>query len=205
MAVDLFAASAGWETVAIQDGDVRYLPHLVLHLPDGEVLRQLIAGVAWRQEEVVAWGRKIRQPRLIAWYGDPGQIYAYSGIQLDPLPWTPVLRDIKTRVEQASRCTFNSVLLNYYRDEHDGIGFHSDDEPELGERPVIASLSLGEERKFVLKHKALKPVKPVHLQLASGSLLLMKGDTQRCWRHGIPKESRRCGPRVNLTFRTIFR
>lgn len=150
------------------------------------------------------WGRKIRQPRLIAWYGDAGRVYAYSGLRLDPLPWTPLLRDLKTRVEQASGAGFNSVLLNYYRDERDGIGFHSDDEPELGECPVIASLSLGEARTFVLKHKTLKSVKPVHLPLASGSLLVMKGDTQRCWRHGMPKESRPCGPRVNLTFRTII-
>jgi alkylated DNA repair dioxygenase AlkB len=99
---------------------------------------------------------------------------------------------------------FNSVLVNYYRDNRDSIGFHSDDEPELGARPVIASLSLGEERTFILKHKRSKSVSPVHLRLASGSLLLMKGDTQRCWRHGILKESRSCGPRVNLTFRTII-
>ena len=100
--------------------------------------------------------------------------------------------------------SFNSVLLNYYRDNRDSIGFHSDDEPELGEQPVIASLSLGEERMFILKHKRLKLVGPVYVRLASGSLLLMKGDTQRCWRHGILKESRSCGPRVNLTFRQII-
>jgi alkylated DNA repair dioxygenase AlkB len=187
------------------DADVFYLRHLALQQPDSEILRRLVAEVPWRQEAIVAWGREIHQPRLIAWYGDPGRTYAYSGIQLDPLPWTPILLDIKTRIEQASRSAFNSVLLNYYRDERDSIGFHSDDEPELGERPVIASLSLGEERKFILKHKTLKSVKPVHLALASGGLLVMSGDTQRCWRHGIPKESRRRGPRVNLTFRTIIR
>jgi alkylated DNA repair dioxygenase AlkB len=175
-----------------------------LRQPDAEILRRLIAEVAWRQEEIILWGRKIHQPRLTAWYGDPGQTYAYSGIQLDPLPWTPTLLDIKTRVEEASRSRFNSVLLNYYRDERDGIGFHSDDEPELGKCPVIASLSLGEERTFILKHKASKSARPVHIQLASGSLLLMRGDTQHCWRHGILKETRRCGPRVNLTFRTII-
>jgi alkylated DNA repair dioxygenase AlkB len=178
---------------------------LALRGPDAQILRQLIADVAWRQEEIVVWRRKITQPRLIAWYGDSGRGYAYSGIRLNPLPWTPLLRDIKGCVEEAAGSRFNSVLLNYYRDERDSIGYHSDDEPELGERPIIASLSLGEERRFVLKHKTLKSVRPVRLSLASGSLLLMQGDTQRHWRHGIPKESRPCGPRVNLTFRTIIR
>jgi alkylated DNA repair dioxygenase AlkB len=100
---------------------------------------------------------------------------------------------------------FNSVLLNYYRDQRDSMGFHSDDERELGERPIIASLSLGEERTFILKHKTKKHLKTVRLILASGSLLLMKGGTQRYWKHGINKESRPCGPRVNLTFRRILR
>jgi len=96
------------------------------------------------------------------------------------------------------------VLFNYYRNHRDSMGMHSDDEPELGERPILASLSLGEERTFILKHKREKDSKPVRLKLASGSLLLMKGDTQRCWKHGIDKESRPCGPRINLTFRRIL-
>ena len=96
------------------------------------------------------------------------------------------------------------MLLNYYRDNHDGMGFHSDDEPELGERPTIASLSLGDERTFVLKPKRLTNGKTIRLKLASGSLLLMKGDTQKNWKHGIAKEARLCGPRVNLTFRQIL-
>jgi len=95
------------------------------------------------------------------------------------------------------------VLLNYYRDNRDSMGFHSDDEPELGLRPVIASLSLGEERTLTMKHKLNKLAKPIRLKLTSGSLLLMKGETQRYWNHGIAKESRPCGPRVNLTFRRI--
>jgi alkylated DNA repair dioxygenase AlkB len=106
-------------------------------------------------------------------------------------------------MESIAEARFNSVLLNYYRDQRDSMGFHSDDEPELGDRPVIASLSLGEERTFVFKHRKVKTLKPVRLKLASGSLLLMKGETQSYWKHGIDKESRRCGPRVNLTFRSI--
>ena len=185
------------------DAEVFYLDRLELAQSDMEVLRLLIAEVPWRSEEVAMWGRKIPQPRLTAWHGDPGSVYAYSGIELHPAPWTPMLLDIKTRIEAAAGSAFNSVLINYYRDNRDSIGFHSDNEPELGERPVIASLSLGEERTFILKHKRSKAVEQVRVRLASGSLLLMTGDTQRCWRHGILKESRPCGPRVNLTFRTI--
>ncbi|MFZ2007839.1 MAG: alpha-ketoglutarate-dependent dioxygenase AlkB [Stellaceae bacterium] len=186
------------------DGDMFYLARLALAQPDTEVLERLIAEIPWRCEEVVMWGRRLPQPRLTAWYGDAGASYAYSGIQLHPLPWTPILLDIKSRIEAAAGATFNSVLLNYYRDHQDSIGFHSDDEPELGEQPVIASLSLGAERTFILKHKVLKRIEPVRRRLASGSLLLMKGDTQRCWRHGVPKEGRPCGPRINLTFRQII-
>ena len=135
--------------------------------------------------------------------GDRASNYTYSGIQLTPLPWTDILREVRGRIEALADATFNSVLLNYYRDNRDSMGFHSDHEPELGDRPVIASLSLGEERIFVLKHKVDRFVKPVRLKLASGSLLLMKGETQRYWKHGIAKETRACGPRVNLTFRHI--
>ncbi len=167
-------------------------------------MQRLVAEAEWRSEAVVVWGRKVPQPRLIAWYGDAGRAYAYSGIRLRPSPWTPLLLDIKARIEEATGAAFNSVLLNYYRDNCDSIGFHSDDEPELGERPVIASLSLGEERTFVLRHKRSKETAPMRLRLPSGSLLLMAGDTQHCWRHGIPKESRPRSPRINLTFRKIF-
>jgi alkylated DNA repair dioxygenase AlkB len=204
MASGLFAAGARLEPIPMPDADVSYLYHLELAQSDTQVLQRLTAEVLWRSEEVVMWGRRVPQPRLTAWYGDAGASYAYSGIQLHPLPWTPILLDIKTRVEAVVGSAFNSVLLNYYRDHHDSIGFHSDDEPELGERPVIASLSLGEERTFILKHKRAKSVRPIRLRLASGSLLLMKGDTQRYWRHGIAKENRSCGPRINLTFRRII-
>ena len=150
------------------------------------------------------WGKQYSQPRLVAWYGDPDCSYTYSGITLEPLQWTDLLLDIKSRIEYITATTFNSVLLNYYRDHRDSMGLHSDDEPELGEQPEIASLSLGEQRTFVLKHKTNKLAKPVRLKLESGSLLLMKGNTQRYWKHGLSKETRPCGPRVNLTFRRII-
>jgi alkylated DNA repair dioxygenase AlkB len=187
----------------MKDGEVYYLPHLPLAQAPDIVLHRLIDEVAWRAESIVVWGRTYLQPRLIAWYGDVGMNYTYSGIQLTPLPWTQMLLDIKSRVEAAAHTNFNSVLLNYYRDHRDNMGLHSDNEPELGERPILASLSFGEERTFILKHKHDKALKPVRLRLASGSLLLMKGETQRYWKHGIDKETRPCGPRVNMTFRRI--
>jgi alkylated DNA repair dioxygenase AlkB len=199
------AADLAWERIAIPDADLLQLRRLALGQPDRQVLQRLIAEVEWRSEAVVMWGRTMPQPRLTAWYGDPGRSYAYSGIELQPRPWTPLLLDIKARVEAATGAGFNSVLINYYRNQRDSIGFHSDNEPELGDRPVIASLSLGEERIFVLRHRRSKKTEPVRLRLASGSLLLMAGETQRNWRHGIPKQSRACGARVKLTFRTIIR
>ncbi|WP_324096714.1 alpha-ketoglutarate-dependent dioxygenase AlkB family protein [Candidatus Binatus sp.] len=189
--------------IPMPDGEMYYLSDLELGCDPDSALRQLIADIPWRQDNIFVWGKMYSQPRLVAWYGDPGSDYTYSGIRLIPLPWTELLLEIRRRVETVTAASFNGVLLNYYRDNRDSMGFHSDDEPELGERPIIASLSLGEERTFVLKHKANKLAKPVHLRLASGSLLLMKGETQRYWKHGILKETRPCGPRVNLTFRRI--
>jgi alkylated DNA repair dioxygenase AlkB len=200
---DLFPAQEALAPIPMQDAEVYYLRHLPFAQPHHVVMNQLIAEVPWRAENIVVWGRTYPQPRLIAWYGDAGMNYTYSGLQLTPLPWTETLLDIKSRVQAVTRTDFNSVLLNYYRDHRDSMGLHSDDEPELGEQPILASLSLGEERIFILKHKRDKVLKPVRLKLASGSLLVMKGDTQRYWKHGIDKEARPCGPRVNLTFRSI--
>jgi alkylated DNA repair dioxygenase AlkB len=199
----LLQATSRPERIPIADGEVYYLGKLELGRDDDAVFDRLIAEVPWRQERILVWGKMHLQPRLVAWYGDRGSNYTYSGITLTPLPWTDLLLEIKSRIETVSAASFNSVLLNYYRDNRDSMGFHSDDEPELGLRPVIASLSLGEERTLILKHKLNKLAKPVRLKLASNSLLLMKGETQKYWTHGIAKESRPCDPRINLTFRRI--
>jgi len=201
---DLFSAHDALVSIPMPDAEVYYLRHLPLRKAPHILMQQLIDEVPWRAEQIVVWGRTYPQPRLIAWYGDAGKNYTYSGISLSPLPWTRALLDIKSRIEVVSRTNFNSVLLNYYRDHRDSMGLHSDDEPELGVQPILASLSLGVERTFILKHKREKTLKPVRLKLASGSLLLMKGETQRHWKHGIDKESRPCGPRINLTFRRIL-
>ena len=187
----------------LQGGEVFYARSFDLGQDPICLMQRLIAEVPWRAENVVVWGKSYPQPRLIAWFGDEGRGYQYSGVSLNPLPWSALLLSVKRRVEQLVGTNFNSVLLNYYRDNRDSMGFHSDDEKELGKRPVIASISLGQERMFILKSKTDKAGKPIKLKLESGSLLLMKGDTQKNWKHGIEKEKRPCGPRVNLTFRRI--
>ena len=149
------------------------------------------------------WGKTHLQPRLHAWYGDPGMGYRYSGLELEPLGWTPLLTALKAQVEALCEASFNSVLLNYYRDQRDSMGMHADDEPELGPDPVIASVSFGEERVLRFKHRRDRSIEPIKVSLPHGSLLLMKGPTQANWHHGINKLSRPCGPRVNLTFRRI--
>jgi alkylated DNA repair dioxygenase AlkB len=168
------------------------------------LLEELVERTPWRQEHVTLWGRTCPQPRLVAFYGEDGLQYTYSGVTLAALPWTSRLRDLKRDVERICGYSFNTVLLNYYRDHRDSMGFHADDEPELGPRPVIASVSLGEERRFVMKHRHRDDVDDVRLDLPSGSLLLMSGDTQSNWKHGVRKTATPCGPRVNLTFRTIL-
>jgi alkylated DNA repair dioxygenase AlkB len=205
MVDDLFPKKVALERIPLADAEIYYLAELPLAPTAEAVMKQLIDEVPWRAENIVVWGKTVPQPRLIAWYGDKRANYTYSGIHHDPLPWTDTLIDIKNRVEKVAGTNFNSVLLNYYRHHRDSMGLHSDDEPELGRRPIIASLSLGEQRIFILKHKTRRDLKGVRLRLASGSLLLMKGDTQHCWKHGIEKEKDPCGPRVNLTFRRIYR
>ena len=187
----------------MQDSHVLFSPKIKLPIESGKLLNNLIKETPWRAEKVKVWGKSFDQPRLIAWYGDSNRPYKYSGIDLNPLPWTPELLLIKASVESYAHEEFNSVLLNYYRNERDGMGYHSDDEKELGPQPIIASLSLGEERTFVFKHKTSKTLKPLRVKLPSSSLLIMKGDTQTNWKHGVDKESQPCGPRVNLTFRRV--
>ncbi|MYN05772.1 alpha-ketoglutarate-dependent dioxygenase AlkB family protein [Pseudoduganella aquatica] len=201
--MDLFSEHSGvLDAITIEDGELYFMPRLPLpSQQDGAaVLERLLAETAWRAEAITLWGKQMLQPRLSAWYGDAR--YRYSGMTLEPQPFTPLQLEIKQAVEQASGQRFNSVLLNYYRDGQDSMGFHSDDEKELGRNPVIASVSFGDPRTFILKHKRLP--KTVKLALGDGSLLVMAGALQHHWRHGINKEKTACGPRVNLTFRQIL-
>lgn len=200
--MDLFDHSPQ-ERLPLPDAELRLLRQIALPASPDALAERLIADTPWRRESITLWGKTHLQPRLLAWYGDPGSCYRYSGKTLEPMPWTPLLKQVKGFVEEVSGARYNSVLLNYYRNERDSMGMHADDEPELGARPTIASLSLGEERKLVFRHRWRRDLRPVHIPLPSGSLLVMSGDTQTHWKHGIDKLRRACGPRINLTFRRI--
>ena len=168
------------------------------------MLNALLVETPWQQEFISVYGKRHAQPRLSAWYGDAEAHYSYSGIELIPLAWTALLQDIKSAIENASGHHFNSVLLNYYRDGQDSMGWHSDDELSLGVNPVIASLSLGATRRFKLRHISNRLQKIRTLELAAGSVLMMEDATQHYWQHSVPKESVMTGARVNLTFRQIL-
>lgn len=198
--MDLFTSSNSLIPIPIPDGELLWLEQLPLRLDNDDIMARLVAETAWRAESIVLWGKQHPQPRLTAWHGDAR--YSYSGLDLEPLPFTPLLRDIRQAVEIATGLSFNSVLLNYYRNERDSMGMHSDDEPELGPEPAIASVSFGATRTFILRHRWSKQT--VKLDLTNGSLLLMRGKTQHFWLHGINKSARQIGPRLNLTFRKII-
>lgn len=167
------------------------------------LLAEIIAQVQWQQAELKIYGRNVLTPRLTCWMGDAGASYVYSNTQFHPLPWILPIADIKNRIESATGHTFNSVLLNYYRDGQDAMGWHSDDEKELGKQSVIASLSLGGVRRFLLRRKD-KTEKSFALDLQHGSLLLMQGDTQKNFQHALPCTAKQISARINLTFRKII-
>jgi alkylated DNA repair dioxygenase AlkB len=200
---DLFPWPDTGERIDMADADVRLFRSIPLPAPPDRLLADLIGETPWRAERIVLFGKQHLQPRLTAWYGDPDRGYRYSGLDLAPQPWTPLLSMLKRSVETVADANFNSVLLNRYRDHRDSLGMHSDDEPELGVEPVIASLSQGETRTLVFRHRSSASLARVRIPLPSGSLLVMRGRTQANWKHGIDKQTRICGQRVNLTFRRI--
>jgi len=164
---------------------------------------QLMIGIPWEIHRIRLFGREIDSPRLSCWMGDPDAVYRYSGTRFTPHPWHPALQALRERLEREFAVAFNSVLANRYRSGRDAMGWHSDDEPELGETPVIASISLGATRRFVLKHRQ-EPGRKLELPLPHGSLLLMSGETQRHYRHALPRTAKLTGERINLTFRNIL-
>ncbi|MCZ4321755.1 alpha-ketoglutarate-dependent dioxygenase AlkB family protein [Pseudomonas anguilliseptica] len=168
----------------------------------GRWLAELTAQTPWQQPQVQIYGRQLPVPRLVAWYGDAEASYRYSGLTHQPLPWTPLLALIRAQVEQAVGQSLNGVLLNYYRDGQDSMGWHSDDEAELGANPLIASLNLGGTRRFDLRRKGQSRIEH-SLPLQHGSLLVMRGATQHYWQHQVAKTRSPCAPRLNLTFRLI--
>lgn len=196
-------AGLGPRALNMPDAVVTYQPGFIPAAEARAYFARLQQQVPWRSEQIVAYGKQLPIPRLTAWYGDPGGSYTYSRIHNTPLPWSDDLSELRRRVETAANHRFNGVLLNLYRDGSDSIAWHSDNEREFGDRPVIASLTFGATRKFRLRHKFRKDLDVVELPLEDGSLLLMAGDTQRCWEHEIRKSKTVTGPRINLTFRWV--
>ena len=196
--------SPGEEVIVVpcRDGDLRYWPHAFSAAEADSLFEALRRSIAWSQEEIIVFGQPRLVPRLVAWHGDPGTGYTYSGTFHEPRPWTAELATLRRKVESLTGHTFNSVLLNQYRDGRDGMGWHADDEPELGTHPVIASVSLGATRRFRMRHRR-NAVEPLTLPLTHGSLLLMAGATQHHWVHAVPKTATPVGARINLTFRTV--
>lgn len=171
---------------------------------EAETLFQtLLNETPWQQQRIRVYGKEYPEPRLTAWYGDAGARYEYSGIVHEPLAWTPVLGELRARIVAASGERFNSVLLNQYRDGRDSVGWHSDDEPELGLHPCVASLSLGVPRRFLLRPRQKNGAASFGLDLPAGSLLVMKGAIQANWQHALPKTARVHEPRINLSFRQV--
>jgi alkylated DNA repair dioxygenase AlkB len=158
--------------------------------------------IDWRSDEIILFGKRIVTARKVAWYGDPGCAYTYSGTTKEALPWTPDLRELQAVAEDLSGARFNSCLLNLYHHGDEGMAWHSDDEPEIVRDSAIASLSLGAERRFRFKHKR-EPGLTAEVLLEHGSLLVMAGPAQRHWLHCLPKTKRVTEPRINLTFRQI--
>jgi alkylated DNA repair dioxygenase AlkB len=182
-----------------RDGLVEYLPSLFSPLECESLFGELLKTSPWQQDEVILFGQKRILSRKVAWMGDAGFTYSYSGTSKTTSPWTPSLMQVKERVELRTTQRFNSCLLNLYHDGSEGMGWHSDDEKTLGRNPVIASVSFGAGRIFKLKHRKSKEV--VSVLLEQGSLLIMKGATQHHWVHTMPKTNRVTTPRINLTFR----
>jgi len=158
-------------------------------------------GVEWTQGSLEWFGKSLPEPRLSAWYGDAD--YSYSGRRLSARPLPSFLLELRADVERAAACRFNAVFLNFYRDGRDSMGLHSDDEPELGRNPVIASVSLGATRRFKLEPKRGRELAAQAFDLSHGSLLVLGGSCQHVFRHGIPKTTRPIESRINLTFRWI--
>ncbi len=199
MSGNLFDPDSALTPIDIVDGTLAFMEQLPFRLPNAALMTRLVQETSWRAEAITVYGKTHLQPRLTAWVGD--QPYRYSGMTLAPTPWPPLLAELRDAVQAATSHRFNSVLLNYYRDQRDSMGMHSDDEPELGPQPAIASLSYGAARTFILKHK--KSGETRKLRLGDGKLLLMAGALQANWRHGINKETKPLPPRLNLTFRYI--
>lgn len=198
--MDLFTTS---ETPNLlpYDGEVTFYGKVLNDIDCQYYLKALLENIVWKNDEAVLFGKRIVTDRKVAWYGEQLYNYRYSNTTKTAYLWTNDLLQLKALVEEKTGETYNSCLLNLYHNGDEGMGWHSDGEKEMKDNGAIASLSFGAERKFVFKHKETKQV--VSTILLKGSLLVMKGNTQKYWLHSLPKSKKIKTPRINLTFRTI--
>ncbi|MUP46362.1 alpha-ketoglutarate-dependent dioxygenase AlkB [Gramella sp. BOM4] len=189
--------------INLKDANLVYFPDFISEAEADKLLEYLLENLSWRQDKIKMFGKEVMQPRLTAFHGAKGLNYTYSGLKLHPEPFPEPMMDLKEKCEDAAKTEFNVCLANLYRDGKDSMGWHADDEKELGNNPIIASVSLGAERDFKLKHK--KGLTAGHkIRLQHGSLLIMQGTTQEFWKHSLPKTAKTVNPRINLTFRKIY-
>lgn len=184
-----------------KDGEVFFFPNFFNKTDSDRLFKSLTDNIKWQQDQIKFFGKMIDLPRLTAWYGENNIPYTYSGIPMNPHPWTTDLLEIKNKIEKEAKVNFSSVLLNLYRSGKDSVAWHCDDEKELGINPVIGSVSFGATRTFKFRHLIDKTVEKI--ELTHGSFVLMQGETQHKWEHEIPKTSKPLTPRINLTFRVI--
>lgn len=188
--------------ISLLNGELAYYPRFFTLQESDYFLQVLTDTIAWKQESMKMYGKEVLFPRLMAWHGDRSAAYSFSGNIFSPTTWTKELQEIRDRISPISGSVFNSVLLNLYRSGSDSMGWHADDEPELGNQPVIASVNFGATRRFMLRYKTDHQLK-YELALQHGSLLIMKGKLQEYWEHQVPKTTKIADKRINLTFRLI--
>lgn len=200
--LELFPENNTVLSPSIPDGQIFYYPTFLSKKEADLLYAVFLETTPWQKDNISVYGKTYAQPRLTSLYGLNEKPYSYSNISMHPNPMTPILKDLLSKIENKTEHSFNAVLLNLYRDGKDSNGWHADNEKELGENPIIASISLGQERYFHLKHREIKEER-FKIKLAHGSLLLMAGALQHHWLHQIPKTTRPLKQRINLTFRNI--
>ncbi|WP_400077732.1 alpha-ketoglutarate-dependent dioxygenase AlkB family protein [Winogradskyella sp. R77965] len=199
--MDLFSQEK--QHFKLPNAELIYVPEFFLRAEANSYFKIIETETNWQHDDITVFGKTYKQPRLTALFGESNQLYSYSNIVMHPKPFTQTLRTIKDKVEDLSEYKFNTLLINLYRDGNDSNGWHADNEKELGENPIIGSLSFGEARPFHFKHRTLKHERH-KLILEHGSLLLMKGEMQHFWLHQIAKTKKQIKPRINLTFRKLI-
>lgn len=199
--MDLFSTSPHPNILPF-DGEAYYYPNILSRKETTTIYQNLLDNIAWVNDTPILFGKQITTKRKIALYGDSEYIYGYSNNVRKALPWIPQLETLKNIAQEKCNTCFNACLLNLYHNGNEGLGWHADDEKELGNQPIIASISFGADRKFSFKHRETKQT--VSIILEKGSLLIMKGETQTHWLHKLPPTTMVKTPRINLTFRKII-